>query len=236
MQLLWEGRSAHRSSRSAALRPTPPLGARFTPRERVGAAAELRGGKAGLYTTRISRILVLSHVHTYGTNTFRKNCKRGRLTPTYGTRPTRWASLFPLGCGASACCLPVHEQPAEAGRLVTEVDGGEEAWRRRGAIVSAALYLPMLCPQPAERARVEHTVVGVPDHAMRGAQQSPRCELTEHGYSIRCQVHVHAVVDPQRGAEPLRRAQGGGVACRSIAPNPSVSGRGSCSPIYSIML
>ena len=49
MQLLWEGRSAHRSSRSAALRPTPPLGARFTRRERVGAAAELRGGKAGLY-------------------------------------------------------------------------------------------------------------------------------------------------------------------------------------------
>ena len=137
------------------------------------------------------------------------------------------AVLFPLGCEASACCLPVHEQPAEAGRLVTEVDCGEEARRRRGAIVSAALHLPMLCPQPAERARVEHTA-GL-DHAMRGAQQSPRCELTEHRYSIRCQVHVHAVVDPQRGAEPLRRAQGGGVACRSIAPNPSVSGRGSFS-------
>ena len=58
----------------------------------------------------------------------------------------RVAVLLPLGCGASACCLSVHEQPAEAGRLVTEADGGEEAGRRRGAIVSAALHLPMLCP------------------------------------------------------------------------------------------
>ena len=33
--------------------------------------------------------------------------------------------------------------PAEAGRLVTEVDGGEEAGWRRGAVVRAALHLPV---------------------------------------------------------------------------------------------
>ena len=33
--------------------------------------------------------------------------------------------------------------PAKAGRLLTEGDGGEEAGRRRGAVVSAALHLPV---------------------------------------------------------------------------------------------
>ena len=50
----------------------------------------------------------------------------------YGVRSARAMSLYLK-----------YLSPAKAGRLLTEGDGGEEAGRRRGAVVSAALHLPV---------------------------------------------------------------------------------------------
>ena len=144
MHLTLEGRSAHRSSRSAALRPTRARSLReFTRRERVGAAAELRGGKAGLYiSTRISRILVLSHVrHQY----LCQKTANGGDSPQ-PTEPARSAEPLPF-------CFRWDVEPPPAACLCMSSLQRRVGWSRRsmaarkpGGGVALSLVPPSTCP------------------------------------------------------------------------------------------
>ena len=66
-----------------------------------------------------------------------------------------------------------YRSPAEADRLVMEVDGGEEAGRRRGAVVSATLHLPAHSigqPPLLYDYSLQHIVIASPLNRVAGLQ------------------------------------------------------------------
>ena len=141
VHLTWEGRSAHRSSRSAALRPTrPPRCACHAERERVGAAAELRGGKAGL-----------SALSPHGSNTFAINYKQGGTHPNLRNPPDplsrwAWARVLPF-------CFRWDVEPPPAACLCMSSLQRRVGWSRRsmaarkpGGGVALSLLPPSTCP------------------------------------------------------------------------------------------